>query len=69
MVRLFCLLVAIFSLSGCCRVLGVCTSASIHTSIPSRQKFAEQRSPHAALAGSQTPVLAGLNQLANGRTE
>jgi hypothetical protein len=32
-----------FSLFGCCQVLGICTSASIHTSIPSQQQFVEQR--------------------------
>jgi hypothetical protein len=32
-----------FSLFGCCQVLGICTSASIHTSIPSQHQFVEQR--------------------------
>jgi hypothetical protein len=37
-------LAAILFLSGCCRVLGICTSASIHTSISPPQKVVEQRS-------------------------
>jgi hypothetical protein len=64
------LLVATVSLSGCCRVLGICTSASIHTSIASPQQFAEQRSLHDVLTASEAPVLAGLNRRqADGRTE
>jgi hypothetical protein len=33
---------ALCLLSGCCRYLGICTSASVHTSITSPQQFAEQ---------------------------
>jgi hypothetical protein len=31
-------------LSGCCRYLGLCASASVHTSISSPQQFAQQDS-------------------------
>ena len=33
---------ALCLLSGCCRYLGICTSASVHTSITSPQQFAQQ---------------------------
>ncbi len=44
-----------FSLFGCCQVLGICTSASIHTSIPSQQQFVEQRGLQ--MPSPQFPVL------------
>jgi hypothetical protein len=50
-VAAFCLL------SGCCRYLGICTSASVHTSITSPQQFAQQ----GCLEGiqvSQVPIVA-----------
>jgi hypothetical protein len=35
-------LFALFLLSGCCEYLGICTSASIHTSIPGARQYARQ---------------------------
>jgi uncharacterized protein YceK len=35
-------LAALLLMSGCCRVFGICTSASIHTSIASPEEFAQQ---------------------------
>lgn len=34
----------LLSLSGCCRYLGLCASASVHTSISAPQQFAQQDS-------------------------
>lgn len=48
---------ALCLLSGCCRYLGICTSASVHTSITSPQQFAQE----GCLEGiqvSQVPVVA-----------
>jgi hypothetical protein len=60
MFKLLLLAVTTLFLAGCCQVLGICTSASIHTSIPSSQQFAEQRSLQDALAVPQDPALAAL---------
>ena len=52
-------------LSGCCRYLGVCASASVHTSISSPQQFAQQDSGPGTLrdagllAIAQSPLPAG----------
>jgi hypothetical protein len=48
---------ALCLLSGCCRYLGICTSASVHTSITSPQQFA-QRSCVEGIQVSQVPVVA-----------
>jgi len=45
--------VALCLLSGCCRYLGICTSASVHTSITSPQQFAQQ----GCVDGIQVPQL------------
>ena len=42
MVKLFVSLAVLLLLSGCCRVLGICTSAAVHTSISSPQKYTQQ---------------------------
>jgi hypothetical protein len=60
MLKLLSLAVTTLFLSGCCQYLGICASASVHTSIPSSQEFAEQRSLQDALAVSQVPALPGL---------
>jgi len=44
MIKLFVSFAALLLLSGCCRVLGICTSASVHTSISSTQEFTQQDS-------------------------
>jgi len=54
-------LVALFlvSLTGCCSVLGLCASASVHTSIASPQTFAQQdrlQGSAEALTIAQVPV-------------
>jgi hypothetical protein len=59
MLKLLYLSAITLSLSGCCQVLGICTSASIHTSISSPQRFAEQSGK---LTGSQAPVVAGVDR-------
>jgi hypothetical protein len=43
--KLFMVFTALFLLSGCCDLLGICTSASIHTSISRQQKYALQNTP------------------------
>jgi hypothetical protein len=50
-------------LSGCCQVLGICTSASIHTSISTPDQFAEQRSLQDPLKAPQAPSLAAAADL------
>jgi hypothetical protein len=35
-------LAALFLMSGCCRVFGICASASVHTSVASPEEFAQQ---------------------------
>lgn len=60
MFKLLLLAVTTLFLSGCCQYLGICASASVHTSIPSSQEFAEQRSLQDALAVPQEPALAAL---------
>jgi hypothetical protein len=47
---------ATFYLFACFELLGICTSASIQTSIPSQQQFVEQRVLQVALA-SRSPML------------
>jgi len=42
MLKLLLPLTALLAISGCCQLFGVCTSASVHTSISSPQKFAQQ---------------------------
>ena len=57
MFKLLSALVAIFTLSGCCELFGICTSVSVHSSISSPRQFAQADSTSAnkeevALAGS-----------------
>jgi uncharacterized protein YceK len=52
MIKLFVPFAALLLLSGCCQVLGICTSASVHTSISSPQEFTQQDS----LRGNQLVV-------------
>ena len=58
MLKLFVPFAALFllPLSGCCRYLGLCASASVHTSISSPQQFAQQDSTRGTLrdAGALT---------------
>jgi hypothetical protein len=42
-------LFALFLFSGCCEYLGICTSASVHTSISGPQQYAQ----HSASPGVQ----------------
>jgi len=48
MSKLMVLLIALVMCSGCCELFGVCTSASIHTSIQSQKDYAQQ--------GNQQPL-------------
>ncbi len=38
-------LFALFLFSGCCEYLGICTSASVHTSISGAQQYARLSAP------------------------
>ena len=42
MLKLLLPLTALLAISGCCQLFGVCTSASVHTSISSPQQFVQQ---------------------------
>jgi len=42
MIKLSVLFAVFVLMSGCCRALGICTSASVHTSIASPEEFAQQ---------------------------
>jgi len=42
MLKLLLTMSAVFALSGCCELFGVCTSASVHTSITHPGQFASQ---------------------------
>ena len=42
MLKLALSLAALLMTSGCCQLFGVCTSASVHTSISSGQRFVQQ---------------------------
>jgi len=55
--KLLILVAALGLLSGCCRYLGICTSASVHTSITSPQQFA-QRGCMEGVQVSQVSVVA-----------
>jgi uncharacterized protein YceK len=57
MVKLFVPFAALLLLSGCCRVLGICTSASVHTSISSPQEFTQQDSLQGDLVIPVGPVV------------
>jgi len=48
-------LAALFLFSGCCDLLGICTSASVHTSISSPQGYAQQQNPQELRLASQSP--------------
>jgi hypothetical protein len=50
----------LLSLSGCCRYLGLCASASVHTSIDSPQQFAEPDGTERNVGISQAPLLASV---------
>lgn len=58
MPRLMVLLMALLMCSGCCELFGVCTSASIHTSIQSDQEYAQQGVP------AQEPMISQYSQQA-----
>jgi hypothetical protein len=50
-------LTALLAISGCCQLFGVCTSASVHTSISPTQQFAQQDGSQNRLAvGSESPL-------------
>ncbi len=53
MLKLMTLLVAVLMCSGCCELFGVCTSASIHTSVQSQNVYAQQQIPASALTDQQ----------------
>ncbi len=53
MLRLTVLLLALLVCPGCCELFGVCTSASIHTSIQSQNDYAQQATPAQELANNQ----------------
>jgi hypothetical protein len=47
---------ALFLFSGCCEYLGICTSASVHTSISGAQQYALQSvSPRVQQLAQQSP--------------
>lgn len=48
-------LAALFLFSGCCEMLGICTSASIHTSISTPQGYAQQGNSQEVQLASQSP--------------
>jgi hypothetical protein len=50
----------LLSLSGCCRYLGLCASASVHTSIDSPQHFAQSDGTERNAGISQAPLLASV---------
>lgn len=58
MIKLFVPLTALLLSSGCCQVLGICTSASIHTSISLPQKLARQDSLQSSLVFPEEVVAA-----------
>jgi len=47
----------LLSLSGCCEYLGLCASASVHTSIDAPTKYAQQDT-NGTLAPAELPLLA-----------
>ena len=49
--------VLLLSLSGCCRVFGICTSASVHTSISS-PRLSQQADGTSSLNASDERLLA-----------
>jgi len=52
MLRIFVLLALLLSLSGCCRVFGICTSVDVLTSIQRQDKFPTQPESDLALNSS-----------------
>lgn len=57
LVKLLVPVAALFMLSGCCRYLGICTSASIHTSISSPVQFAQPACPRDGQVIARAPIL------------
>jgi hypothetical protein len=57
MLKLLLPLTALFAISGCCQLFGVCTSASVHTSISSPNQFVQQGGSQnrLALAAESSP--------------
>ena len=57
MLKLLLPLTALFAISGCCQLFGVCTSASVHTSISSPNQFVRQGGSQnrLALAAESSP--------------
>ena len=53
--KLFILLAALFLFSGCCQFLGICTSASVHTSISPSDQYVQQNNSPDYLLASQSP--------------
>jgi hypothetical protein len=60
MLKLFVPFAALFllSLSGCCRVFGLCASASVSTSISSPQQFAQQDGTEGTLGDAGALIIA-----------
>jgi hypothetical protein len=60
MLKLFVPFTALFllSLPGCCRYLGLCASASVHTSISAPQQFAQQDGAESTLGDAEAPIIA-----------
>jgi len=50
----------LLSLSGCCRYLGLCASASVHTSIDSPRQFAQSDGTRRNVATSAAPLVASI---------
>jgi len=48
-------LFALFLFSGCCEYLGICASASVHTSISRAQQYAQQSVSPAVQLAQQSP--------------
>jgi hypothetical protein len=53
--KIFAALAALLFFSGCCRFFGVCTSASVHTSISSPTKVGQTDAAHQARVAAVTP--------------
>jgi hypothetical protein len=54
MLKLLAASMAIFMLSGCCELFGICTSVAVHSSISSPQQFAQADTLTAGNAMQQT---------------
>jgi hypothetical protein len=57
MLKLLLPLTVLLAISGCCQLFGVCTSASVHTSISPAQQFAQQDTSRSRFAvGPESPL-------------